>query len=167
MTLRLTLAGMLVLALACGGSDSAETPDGPPPPPPPPADDGGSTSKTDLGGKEAPPPPEKSIGENIAEQEAAKAEADGTADLTYETKEIATKVKLPPAQRKDLRSTGERLLEAEATKLGYTSVAGVKLGKPSCDGEWCTATVTGKARKVVEAPEGEATEEAAEGEAAK
>lgn len=168
MTLRLTLAGLLVLALACGGGESTPTPDGDPPPPPPPADGGGADGGGDVA---KPPPPEKPDDLGSAAKplvDKAKAEAEAEAGIEWQTKEVSTTVKLPPAQRTELKETGTKLLEAEARKDGYDSVVKVKLGKPSCDGDWCTATVTGTARKAVkkEAAEGEAAEgEAAEGEA--
>lgn len=159
MTLRLTLAGLLVLALACGGGESTPTPEGDPPPPPPPAADGAGG---DEGAEQ--PLPEKpegvgSLTKDLVEGADAE-EGEGSEDIEWQTKEISTTVKLPPAQRKELKKTGGKLLEAEAKKQGYDSVTKVKLGKPSCDGEWCTATVTGEARRAVkkEAAEGEAAE---------
>ena len=149
MSLRLTLTAFLALSIACSGGEEA-TPDGTTPPPPP----------EEV--KEVPTGAAAGAAEATAEEDAPEVE--------YETKKVSDVVKVAFKEKRNLKKEGTALLENSAKADGYTEVVKVSMDKPNCDGTWCTAKVTGTARRVKEAPKDEAAEgdeaPAAEGEAA-
>lgn len=147
MSLRLTLTALLALSIACSGGEEA-TPEGTTPPPPP---------------EEV-----KEVPTDAAAAAAAATAEEDEPEVEYETKKVSDVVKVAFKEKRNLKKEGTKLLQNSAVSDGYTEVVKVKMDKPNCDDTWCTAKVTGTARRVKEAPKEEAAAEegAAEGEAA-
>ncbi len=142
MKLRLTLALLLGLSIACG-SDEAETvqtleqdenteatPPPPPPPPPPPEND---TPDVEAGGDEG-----TDEGEGTDEVEEDK----------YESKSFT--VTITAERRSQMRPNAETELTRISREAGYGEIRTVKLTAINCSDSGCTAQASGKASRKVE-----------------
>ncbi|MFT5683330.1 MAG: colicin import membrane protein [Myxococcota bacterium] len=168
MKLRLTLALLLGLSLACG-SDDAETPPTPPPagntetttppPPPPPPPPPENTNTPPDGTAEgtavdAPEGAEEGVEEEVVD-ETTEEEAD---EDQYESKSFT--VSINADRRSQMRPNAEAELSRKSRAAGYGDIRTVKLTAISCsDAQGCSAQTSGKAYRKVEKEEEEGTED--------
>ena len=155
MKLRLTLALLLGLSLACGseeettsstdGTDeTTETTPPPPPPPPTPEPNEKSDNSEDDGSAEDGSAEDGSTedgsasdGENVEEIEGTEPTEEEADEEEYESKTFT--VNFTTDARHEMRDTAQRRLNSASNAAGYGNVRKVKLSNVNCDDSGCSA----------------------------
>ena len=143
MKIRLTLALILLPALACGtftGTDPSLSSEAP----------GKTTPAGQAAEKEPGPPPSGPLGDKLKGLQAPPGPEGGDEDgVEYETLAIEGETEVKVTERREMRAAANRAAQAEAEDNGYTEATKVKMGTPDCGEEICTVPFTAEARRKV------------------